>query len=305
MIPRSNWCPTEMADTELDMSICIKQLHPLLGAEVTGISLDEPLDRETIAEIDGAWQAHGVLVFPQQAISDQQQVDFSRNFGELEIFPQAKNRSSQTPEIFRVTNVGDDDKIRPVDTADAKYSTLICVWHTDSSYRLIPSKGAVLHAIEVVRQGGDTLFSNMVAAYDQMPSKLKERITGLKARHSFLYSRRLQNLPPMAPDEAAKVPPVDHPLVRYHADGHRSLYVSATYMERIIGVSEQESRQLIEELMAWATQDRFVYRHRWRPHDVLMWDNRWMIHVVEPFDHGSERRVMHRTTLAGTEPVNG
>jgi len=135
--------------------------------------------------------------------------------------------------------------------------------------------------------------------------KRKNRISGLKARHSFLYSREQKNLPPMKRNEAAQVPPADHPLIRHHADGRRSLYVSATYMERMMGLNEQESRQLIDDLMTRATQDRFVYRHRWRPHDVLMWDNRWVIHVVEPFDHGSERQVMHRTSLAGTEPVNG
>ena len=109
----------------------------------------------------------------------------------------------------------------------------------------------------------------------------------------------------MDPAEAAQVPPVDHPLVRRHRDGRLSLYLSATYMEHILGLSQADSRQLIDELMAWATQDGFVYRHRWRPHDVLMWDNRWCIHVVTPFDHGGERRVMHRTTIAGTEPVEG
>ena len=109
----------------------------------------------------------------------------------------------------------------------------------------------------------------------------------------------------MDPAEAAQVPPVDHPLVRRLRDGRLSLYVSATYMERILGLSEVESGKLIDELMDWATQDTFVYRHRWHPHDVLLWDNRWCIHVVIPFDHGAERRVMHRTTIAGTEPVEG
>ncbi len=287
------------------MSIGIKRLHPVIAAEVTGVSLDKPLDGDALTAIDAAWQKYGVLIFRHQPITDKQQVDFSRNFGDLEVFPQANNRSSQVPEIFRVTNVGEDNRIRPLDTEAAKYSTLICIWHTDSSYRKIPSKGAVLHAIEVVKKGGDTWFSNMCDAYEQMPQPLKNRITGLKARHSFLYSRKRKNLPPMERNEAAKVPPVDHPLIRHHADGRRSLYVSATYMERIIGLNEQDSRQLIDELMAWATQDRFIYRHRWRPHDVLMWDNRWVIHVVEPFDHGSERRVMHRTSIAGTEPVKG
>ncbi len=289
----------------IEVSIRLRKLHPLIGAEVRGVSLAEPLDRETAEAIKAAWLEHGVLLFPDQPITDEQQVAFSRHFGSLEIFPQADNRSNRVPEIFRVTNVGDDNRIRPVDTPSAQYSTLIWVWHTDSSYRPVPSKGAVLHAIEVVKKGGDTLFANMCHAYEQMPAELKRRISGLKARHSFRYSRQLRQLPPMDPAEAAQVPPVDHPLVRRHRDGRISLYVSATYMERILGLSEPASRQLIEELMAWATQGRFVYRHRWRPHDVLMWDNRWCIHVVTPFDHASERRVMHRTTIAGTERVEG
>ena len=287
------------------MSIRLRKLHPLIGAEVTGVDLARPLDRAAVEAIRSAWSRYGVLLFPEQPITDEQQVAFSRHFGTLEIFPQAANRSRTVPEIFRVTNVGDDDRILPVDSPGGRYSTLICVWHTDSSYRRVPGKGAVLHAIEVVSKGGDTLFANMCHAYEQMPVELKERIAGLKARHSFEYSRQLRQLPPMDPAEAAEVPPVDHPLVRRHGDGRLSLYVSATYMERIPGLNEKDSRGLIDELMAWATQDRFVYRHRWRPHDVLMWDNRWCIHGVTPFDHGAERRVMHRTTIAGTEPVEG
>ncbi len=289
----------------IEVSIRLRKLHPLIGAEVRGVSLAEPLEGATVEAIKAAWHEYGVLVFPDQPISDEQQVAFSRHFGSLEIFPQAENRSNRVPEIFRITNVGDDNRIRPIDTPSARYSTLIWVWHTDSSYRRVPSKGAVLHAIEVVKKGGDTLFANMRHAYEQMPEGLKQRIAGLKARHSFLYSRQLRQLPPMDPTEAAQVPPVDHPLVRRHRDGRVSLYVSATYMERIVGLSRSSSRQLIQELMAWATQDRLVYRHRWRPHDVLMWDNRWCIHVVTPFDHGAERRVMHRTTIAGTETVEG
>lgn len=287
------------------MSIRVKRLHPLIGAEVTGVNLSEPIKQDTLASLKAAWEEYGVISFPGQLITDEQQVVFSRNFGDLEIFPQADNRSAQIPEIFRITNVDADDQIRPIDTSSALYSTLIWVWHTDSSYRPVPSKGAVLNAIEVVKNGGDTLFANMYAAYEQMPSALKNRITGLKARHSFLYSRTLRKLPPLEQPVADTLPPVDHPLVRHHPDGRKSLYVSATYMEQIIGLSKRESQQLIHELMTWATQDRFVYRHRWQPHDVLMWDNRWTIHVVTPFNHGVERRVMHRTTITGSEPVRG
>ncbi len=290
------------------MPIRLRKLHPLIGAEVTGVDLAGPLDQSTVEAIKGAWSRYGVLLFRRQAITDEQQVAFSRHFGSLEIFPQAANRSQAVPEIFRVTNVGEDNRIRPVDSPGARYSTLICVWHTDSSYRRIPSRGAVLHAIEVVSKGGDTLFANMCHAYETMPGELKARIAGLKARHSFQFSRQLRQLPPMDPAEVAQVPPVDHPPPapgRPSAGWRLSLYVSATYMERILGLGQAESRQLVDELMAWATQDSFVYRHRWRPHDVLMWDNRWCIHVVIPFDHGAERRVMHRTTIAGTEPVEG
>lgn len=285
------------------MSIELRKLSPLVGAEVMGVNLAEPIDADTAAEIKTAWETYGVLLFRDQPVTDEQQVAFTRHFGDMEIFPQADNRSTHLSEIFRVTNVGEDDKIRPVESPGARYSTLICVWHTDSSYRSVPAKGAVLHAIEVVKEGGDTLFANMCAAYEEMPAQLKKRIEGGRARHCFLYSRRQRNLPPMDPDEAANVPPVDHPLVRQHTDGRVSLFVSGTYMEQIVGLEDPESRDLIDELMAWATQERFSYRHRWHPHDVLMWDNRWLIHVVTPFDHGHERRVMHRTTIAGTDPV--
>lgn len=268
-----------------------------------GVSLADELDAETVRQVRSAWEKYGVLLFRNQPISDEQQVAFTRHFGKLEIFPQVANRSTTVPEIFRVTNVGDDDRVRPIESPDARYSTLISVWHSDSSYREIPAKGAVLHAIEVVKKGGDTLFSNMCAALEQMAPDLRRRIEGREARHSFVFSRGQRNLPPMDPGEEAKVPPVSHPFVRQHADGRQSLFVSWTYMERVVGMAEAESRVLLDDLKAWATDERFVYRHKWQPHDVLMWDNRWLIHVVKPFDHGIERRVMHRTTIAGTEPV--
>ena len=132
------------------MSIRFRKLHPFIGAEVTGVDLAGTLDRATVEAIRNAWSRYGVLLFRRQPITDEQQVAFSRHFGSLEIFPQAANRSQAVPEIFRVTNVGDDNRIRPVDSPGGRYSTLIWVWHTDSSYRRVPSKGAVLHAIEVV-----------------------------------------------------------------------------------------------------------------------------------------------------------
>ena len=143
----------------------------------------------------------------------------------------------------------------------------------------------------------------MFAAYEQLSPELKARIRGLKARHSFLYSRQQRQLPSMKPEEAALVPPVEHPLVRRHPDGRHSLFVSATYMEQVVGLREEESRQLLGELMDWAIQERFHYRHRWRVDDVLMWDNRANMHyAVRDYDE-NQPRFLHRTTAAGERPV--
>ena len=283
--------------------LTIDKLHPTIGAEVSGIDLEAAHDEAVIEQLRAAWIEHCVLVFHDQAISDAEQVAFSRRFGELEIFPQGANRSGAHPEIFRVSNVGEDGALLPPDNPDIKYLTAVQEWHSDSCYRAIPCNGAILHGIEVTEQGGETLFADLRAAYRELPARTKARIAGLKARHSFEYMRGQHDPLPMKPEEAAQVPPVSHPLVRAHPDtGETSLYLSPVYMEVIEGLSKTETRDLLEELVDWATQPRFVYRHRWRANDVLMWDNRCTMHIVTPFDPHA-RRDMHRTTLMGDGPV--
>ena len=283
--------------------LTIRKLHPTIGAEVSGIDLAAAHGDAVIETLRAAWVEHCVLVFHDQAISDAEQVAFSRCFGELEIFPQGANRSVDHPEIFRVSNVGEDGALLPPDNPDIKYLTAVQEWHSDSCYRAIPCNGAILRGIEVTEQGGETLFADLRAAYRELPAQTKARIAGLRARHSFEYMRRQHDPAPMKPEEAAQVPPVTHPLVRVHpATGETSLYLSPVYMESIMGLSKTETRDLLDDLVAWASQPRFVYRHRWRADDVLMWDNRCTMHIVTPFDPRA-RRDMHRTTLMGDGPV--
>lgn len=287
------------------MDLTIKKLHPCLGAEVAGVDLADDLSDATVEALRAAWVEHGVLVFRDQDISDAEQIAFSRRFGELEIFPQAENRETTHPEIFNLTNVGDDGELLPVEHETVQFVSTTQNWHTDSCYRAIPCNGAILHGVEVTTDSGNTLFADLRAAYDEMPTDMKRWIDGLKARHSFEYMRSAKkDLPPMKPEELATVPPVVHPLVRTHpVSGRKSIYLSPIYMDRIEGLGADETRALIRELTEWASQDRFVYRHQWQTDDVLMWDNRSTMHLVTPFDAATQRRVMHRTTLLGTSPV--
>lgn len=173
----------------------------------------------------------------------------------------------------------------------------------------MPSLGVVLHGIEVTAEGGETMFSNMLHAYQTLPDDRKRELEGLRAIHSFQHSRSIKGLPPMKPEELARVPPVEQPMVRVHQglypEGDHSLYISIPLMERVVGWSDAHSQDLFRELVAHATKPDFVYRHRWRPGDVVMWDNRCTMHAVAPYDAANRRRVMHRVALAGTEPVRG
>ena len=206
-------------------------------------------------------------------------------------------------EIFRVANVDDEGKLMPPDHPTVRQLSLAQSWHTDSSYRTIPCTGALLHGVEVSRSGGETEFTNMYLVYEALPEKLKQQVEGRKARHNFEHMHTLQTLKPMTDEERAAVPPVLQPLVRLHPVTRRkSLYISPIYNDEVEGMSPAAGIALIKELAEFAGQPRFVYRHRWEPDDVLMWDNRCTMHQVTAFDP-RERRVMHRTTVVGDAPV--
>jgi alpha-ketoglutarate-dependent taurine dioxygenase len=285
------------------MTLPLRPLHPAIGAEVSGFQLAAPLDDPTLTGLQQAWMDHLLLLFRDQDLDDAQHIAFARRFGDLEIHPSKAHRSSRHPEIYRVSNVDEAGRILPPEGDAWKYLNLTWHWHSDSSFRDVPSTGSILRAVEVPKGGGDTLFANLYAAYDALPGEERARLEKLRVVHSHDYILSLS--PGLARSENyTELPPVTHPLVRRHpVTGRRSLFISPHTMERVDGWSIDESRALFEQLAEHATEERFVYRHQWRAGDVLMWDNRCTMHAVMPYESTEVRRVMHRTTIVGSGPV--
>jgi alpha-ketoglutarate-dependent taurine dioxygenase len=195
--------------------ITITPRHPLIGAEIRGVDLGRVHD-DTFRRIYEAWLVHLLLVFSEQDVTDEQQIAFARRFGELEIHPSSEHRSSRHPEIYRVSNVDERGNIMPQESKSWRYMNLTWLWHTDSSFREVPSMGSILHGIEVPAEGGDTLFANMHAVYEALSDKMRERIRGMRVLHShdqvLSHDPNLKN----ASEDYTRLPAVHHPLVRRH-----------------------------------------------------------------------------------------
>lgn len=285
------------------MSITVKKLHPMIGAEVTGLDFRKPLSAEERDAVHQAWMENLMLVFPNQPLTDQEHVEATRNFGEPEIFHQEIIKSRFVPEIFRVSNVDEDDNLMMPEHPTMQQLGSARRWHTDSSYRPNPAMGSLLHGIEVSKTGGVTCFTNMYAVLDELPETLRAKVEGRKALHDFDMLSQIAQAKEATEEERAAMPAVWQPMVRRHPKtGRKSLYISPIYNNKIEGMADDEALAFIQELAEFAGQDRFVYRHTWRPHDIVLWDNRCTMHLVTPHDP-MERRVMHRTTIVGDGPV--
>lgn len=285
------------------MTLEVRKLHPLIGAEVKGVDFRKPVPDDLAAELRAVWMEHLVLVFPDQPVTDEEHVQATRAFGEPEIFHQNIIKSRFVPEIFRVSNVDEDDNLMMPEHPTMQQLGSARKWHTDSSYRANPAMGSLLHGVEVSKTGGITCFTNMYEVLDALPAALRARIDGRKARHDFDMLSRIANAREATEEERAAMPPVWQPMVRRHPiTGRASLYISPIYNDKIEGMADDAAADLIAELTEFAGQDRFVYRHEWRKDDIVMWDNRCTMHVVTPHDP-MERRVMHRTTIVGDGPV--
>jgi taurine dioxygenase len=277
-------------------------LTPTLGTEIVDLDLAAELDDATVATLQRLLGLRGVLVFRDQAnLTPARHVEVSRYFGRLETHVQKRYHHAAHPEILIVSNVIEDGA--PIGLADAgKY------WHSDLSYLAEPSLGSLLHAQELPKDGsGDTLFADMRAAYDALDAATKRRLAGLTAEHSYLARNQAQAAinPHRRIDEstAAKVPPVIHPVVRAHPLTKRpALFVNEGFTTRIIELPEAESRALLDRLFAHTVEPRFLYRHQWRAHDLVFWDNRSTMHLATGCP-ASERRTLFRTTVRGDRPL--
>jgi alpha-ketoglutarate-dependent 2,4-dichlorophenoxyacetate dioxygenase len=288
------------------MSVSIRQIHPVFVGEVSGIDVAAPLSPEEVAAVEAGMDRHAVLVFRDQRITDEQQMAFSRHFGALE---DARGGNITRPEDRRlqtgmndVSNLGRDGQ--PLDRASRQrlFNLGNMLWHSDSSFRAIPAKYSLLSARMVNPAGGNTEFADMRAAYDALEAAAKAEIEDLVCEHSLMYSRGSLGLLDYSPEERAMFRPVRQRLVRTHpVTGRRSLYLSS-HAGAIVGMPMAEARILLRDLTEHATQPGFVHVHRWRPWDLVMWDNRQVMHRVRRYDE-SQPRDMRRTTVAGDAPT--
>ena len=277
----------------------IEPLSTTMGAEVRGVDLARALADADFAAIEAAFHRFKLLRFSAQRLSETGQIAFSRRFGELQVHVLDQFRHPRHPEIYVLSNV-DRETGRTIGHHPDK-GTL--TWHSDLSFQRRPALATILYGIETPAVGGETQFADMAAAYDALDGAMKRRIDGLRAIHDLDVSRRRMGEAPMTQAQRREAPPVDHPLVRTHPDtGRKILYVSR-HVSQIDGLTGDESDALIDQLMAHATQPRFVFSYRWRPGDVVMWDNRSTIHRATAYDTSAERRVIHRTVVLGDVPV--
>ncbi len=241
-----------------------------------------------------------MLVFRDQRITPQQQIDFSQRFGPLQIHVLHQFQLTGHPEILVVSNIIENG--HAIGLGDAGH-----YWHSDLSYKEHPSLGSMLHAQELPADGGDTLFANMHLAWDTLPAPLRQAACGRRAEHSYLakYEELRQRSPwrPKLSDaQVAQVMPVEHPIVRTHPEtGRKALFVSEHFTTRISGLPDDESRDLLAQLFAHSVRPEHIYRHRWQPHDMVFWDNRSLMHLAAgcPED---QRRRLNRTTIEGDVP---
>jgi alpha-ketoglutarate-dependent 2,4-dichlorophenoxyacetate dioxygenase len=282
------------------MTISSRSLHPLFGAEVSGVDLCKAVDQDTFDEIETALDQYAVLVFRDQRLNDDQQFAFSRLFGPIEtsigtIRKDRKHRMRR--ELSDISNLDENNNIRPLSDRWRMMMLANQLWHTDSSFRRVSGKISLLSAREIPPSGGETEFADLRAAYDALDQTTKERIEGLVAEHSIFHSRSLVGYADFSNEERAALPPVSQPMVRSHpGSGRRTLYL-ASHASHIIGWPVEQGRALLAELTACATQPRFVYQHHWRLGDLVVWDNRCTLHRARPYDDLNDRRDMRRTTV--------
>ena len=286
--------------------ISIRQVHPVFIGEVSGADLRQPLSKADVAAIEAGMDRYAVLIFRDQNITDDQQMAFTQNFGEIE---NAKGGNITKDHEYRlkkgmvdVSNLDKDGKPLPRDDRRRMFNLGNRLWHSDSSFRAKPAKYSILSARTVATQGGNTEFADMRAAYDTLDDATRAQIEDLVCEHSLMYSRGSMGFSDLTEDEKAMMKPVRQRLVRTHpVTGRKSLYLSS-HAGTILGWPVPEAKDFLRDLNEHATQRENVYIHRWQQYDLVMWDNRQTMHRARPFP-AHEPRDMRRTTLMGEGPT--
>ncbi len=288
------------------MPLTLRPLHPLFVAEATGVDLRAPIAPETAAEIHRAMDRYAVLVFPGQAIDDDQQMGFGQALGTLEptrAVVDAHKHRLKHKEMNDISNLDTDGKLLAADDRRRMFNLGNRLWHSDSSFKATPALYSMLHARVVPPEGGETEFADMRAAWDALPDRTKAKVKDLVCWHSLIYSRAQLGFDAYTEEEKKAFAPVPQRLVRRHpGSGRASLYLSS-HIGRVEGMPVPEGMCLIRDLTEHATQREFVYRHAWKQHDLVMWDNRCTLHRARPFEDNTYPRDLRRVTLQDVAPT--
>ena len=280
------------------MPLTLTKLGPALGIAAEGLDLRQAVDAGTADALRRALLDNLVLCIRGQNLAPPAYLVAMRTFGKPMTQTRIASRHGEIPEIT-VLSSEDRDEL-----GDGKRIVVGAHWHSDDSYKRVPCSLTMLYGAEVPPTGGDTQFTNMYAAYDDLSPAMKKRIAGLKVVHKYDSSRKGTRVATLRADESAELPDAIHPLVRTHPEtGRKALYLNPNRMERIVGLERAESDRLLDELTAHATQPRYQYRHKWLQGDILIWDNRCTMHKANADYPEGSRRFMHRIIVEGTVPV--
>lgn len=284
------------------MAITIKPLHNLFCADIGGVNTAEPMDDATFAEIRSAFETYSVLVFHDQDLDDVRQIAFSQHFGRLEIAGKA-NPATGTP-FARQSNLDiKTGAVIPPEDRRMIYQKGNYLWHSDSSFKPVPSLCSLLSARIVPPEGGNTEFACMRAAYDALPDDIKQKLEGLVAEHSLVYSRDTVSIGSMTPEMRAELPGAWQAMLRVNpVNGRKAVYAGA-HASHVIGWPREEGRAFIKWLNDFSTQPSFCYSHAWREGDLVIWDNRATLHRATAYDTVRYKRLMQRTTIGGDAPT--
>jgi len=280
------------------MSLTLTKLSPSLGQAAEGIDLHKSLDHDTAEKLRRALFDGLVLCIRGQHLKPPEYLAAMRTLGTPVKQTRLASRHGETPEIT-VLSSEDRDEL-----GDGKRIVVGAFWHSDDSYKRVPCSLTMLYGVEVPPTGGDTQFTNMYAAYDDLSPSMKERIADLKVVHKYDSSRKGTRVATLRADESSELPDAVHPIVRTHPEtGRKALYLNPNRMERIVGMEREESDRLLDELTRHATQEKYQYRHKWRQGDILIWDNRCTMHKANADYPEGSRRFMQRIIVEGTVPV--
>ena len=282
-------------------ALVIEPLHPDFGARISGIDLSRPMGSAVLEAVRAAIDRYSFLNFPGQTLDDAGQLSFTRQLGDPEVEHVKFGRDGTIDYFGTIGNVMEDGTVQGNDHAMMRFGRGNEMWHSDSSFRAVPTMVTITHAHEVPEEGGETEFVSARAAFSRLPEDMRVKLAPLVVIHDYVYSR--SKVAPVKPSHAASLPPVEQRLVRINpGTGEKNFYIGS-HARSVVGWSEQDSRNLIDDLLARTTRPQDIHTHRWTPGDLVIWDNRCLLHRGRPFDADRYRRHMRQTRVCGVGPT--